>query len=190
MPTKPPSPSKTHRLLRRVAKGNQSAFEELYQAFNVPIYNYLLRLTHKRAIAENLLQETFLAVWEGAGDFRSEARVKNWIYAIAHHQAVAWLRKTLVDEQPREIPLTENHRQEDALANPEETAFANAQVKDIHHALEGLSPTHRAVIELSYVHDFTYREIARIMDCPEGTVKSRMSYALKRLGGILKRGER
>ena len=64
---------KDQRLLRRVAKGNQTAFEKLYEAYSVPIYNYLIRLTHEQAVAENLLQETFLVIWEGAKIFRGEA---------------------------------------------------------------------------------------------------------------------
>ena len=178
---------KDRQLIRRIAKGSEKAFEKLYESHSTPIYNYLVRLTHEEAIAENLLQETFLAVWEGSAKFRGDAQVKNWIYKIAHHQAVGWLRKTLKDELPREIPITEEHLQKSSLDDPEEAAFTNAQAKDIHRALEQLSATHRAVVELSYVHDFTYGEIARIMDCPKGTVKSRMNYALRQLDGILRR---
>ena len=108
------------------------------------------------------------------------------MYRIAHHKAVTWLRKTHKDEQPREIRLTESHLGEKSLEDPEEIAFAKFEVEDIHRALEQLSAPHRAVVELSYIHEFTYREIAHIMDCPEGTVKSRMNYALQRLLGILK----
>ncbi len=181
----PTSPKKDQRLILRTAKGSERAFEKLYEAYAVPIYNYLVRLTHEEAVAENLLQETFLAVWEGAGEFRGEAQVKNWIYRIAHHQAVTWLRKTRVDELPREIPLTESHLQDAPQEDPETLAIEEARAEDVRRALERLSTLHRAVVELAYVHEFTYREIARIMDCPEGTVKSRMSYALKRLDGIL-----
>ena len=83
--TKPHSSSKDQLLLNRITKGDEIAFEELYQAYSVPIYNYLIRLTHEQAVAENLLQETFLAIWEGAKKFRGEAQVKNCVYCISSH---------------------------------------------------------------------------------------------------------
>ena len=178
---------KNQRLIRKVAKGDQTAFEALYDRFNAPLYNYLLRLTHDQTVSENLLQETFLAIWEGAGNYRGDSNVKNWFYAIAHNKAINWLRKTLKDGQSREIPLNNDaHKQEDSKVNPEEITFTKAQTEDIQDSLGQLSAPHRAVLELAYVHEFTYQEIAQIMGCPEGTVKSRMSYALQRLSGILK----
>lgn len=186
MPTKKTTSKKDIRLLNQTAKGKDSAFEKLYDRYSVPIYNYLVRLTHEEAIAENLLQETFLAVWKGAKDFRGEAQVKNWIYRIAHNNAVSWLRKSLKDEMPREVPLKENQNQETPLEDPEKLIIKASQRDNVHLALERLSAKHRAVVELAYGQNFTYKEIARIVDCPEGTVKSRMNYALKRLDGILK----
>ncbi|RLD04977.1 MAG: hypothetical protein DRI56_10285 [Chloroflexota bacterium] len=186
MPINSHSAKQDKYLLSRVAKGDESAFEQLYDSYNIPIYNYLVRLTHKEAIAENLLQETFLAVWESAGKFRGEAQVKSWIYRISHNKAVTWLRKTNKDEIPRELPLNEAHLQEKYTESPEGAIIREGQEGNVRRALESLSAKHRAVVELAYVHEFSYREIARIVDCPEGTVKSRMNYALRQLNGIFK----
>ena len=81
-------------LLRQVAAGDEVAFAELYDLYAPPVYNYLLRLVNEAAVAEEILQEVFLAMWQGAHRFREEAKVKTWLLRIAHHQAVSWLRRT------------------------------------------------------------------------------------------------
>jgi RNA polymerase sigma-70 factor (ECF subfamily) len=173
------SRSADHRLLRQVAAGDERAFDELYQTYHANVFNFLLRLVNESAVAEELLQEVFLAAWRGAGRFREEAKVKTWLLRIAHHQAVSWLRR---------------HRRVSALDEVAETAdddliedrFAQMWDADqIRAALDRLSPNHRAVIELTYVHELSYAEIADVMNCPVGTVKSRMSYALRHLNVIL-----
>jgi RNA polymerase sigma-70 factor (ECF subfamily) len=174
-------------LLKQIAAGDEQAFEELYDVYHVSLYNYLLRLTHAVNISENLLQETYLTIWKAAQGFRAEAQVKNWMYSIAHHKAVSWLRKTRKDNRPREVPLTYEHVQEYQTVDPEEVVLQNDRGDALQEALDYLTPKHRAVIELAYVHEFSYEEIARIVDCPLGTVKSRINYAAQQLGGVLKK---
>jgi len=177
------SPKTDLELLDQVAQGSTHAFGEIYDSYSTPIYNYLLRLIHESSVAEELLQEVFLAVWNGAEQFRGHSSVKTWIFRIAHHQAVSWLRcyhknyqVILGDEALEEISA--------GSATPEEHFFTNWRAEQIILALDYLTENHRAVIELAFVHDFSYAEIAEIMDCPTGTVKSRMSYALRHLKGI------
>ncbi len=88
-----PADSTDRLLLQAVAQGDENAIGELYQRYQAPLYNYLLRLMREPAGAEDLLQEIFIAVWQGAGRFRGEAKVKTWLFRIAHNQAVSWLRR-------------------------------------------------------------------------------------------------
>jgi RNA polymerase sigma-70 factor (ECF subfamily) len=167
-------------LLRHVASGNEDAFDELYVLYSAAVYNFLLRLVNEPPIAEELLQEVFLAVWQGADRFRAEAKVKTWLLRIAHHKAVSWLRRhqpaSSLDESA-DIASGDDHI-DDRLARA-------WQADRVRAALSELSPKHRAVIELAFVHDLPYADIARIVDCPVGTVKSRMSYALRHLTAVL-----
>ena len=160
-------------------------WKESYDRYSVQIFNYLLRLIHEVSIAEELLQEVFLAVWEGAAKFKRRSSVKTWIFRIAHNKAVSWLRRHKSKRDP--IPVEENIL--DGLSkdhsSPEDDFFSKWRSEQVIAALDYLSETHRAVIELAYVHDFKYAEIADVMNCPSGTVKSRMSYALKHLKWIL-----
>jgi RNA polymerase sigma-70 factor, ECF subfamily len=169
-----------HQLLRQVASGDERAFDELYVLYGAVVYNFLLRLINEPAASEELLQEVFLAAWQGADRFRAEATVKTWLLRIAHHQAVSWLRRhhRMVSlDDAVEVAADEDHIDE---------RLARAwQADRVRAALTQLSPKHRAVIELAFAHDLSYAEIARIVACPVGTVKSRMSYALRHLTAVL-----
>jgi len=161
-------------LLRWIAGGDELAFSELYQRYYVQIFNYVLRLIHEPKEAEDVLQEIFMAVWRGAYRFREQAQVKTWLYRIAHNQAISWLRK----HRPV-IPL------EDAMdinsEGPEHTTVDIMQRIEVRKAINCLSIKHRAVLELAFVQGMSYKDIAHVVGCPVGTVKSRMSYALRAL---------
>ena len=167
------------RLLRAAAAGDEEAFSRLYHRHAGGVYNYLLRLTDNEPVGEELLQETFVAVWQGAHDFQRRAKVKTWIFRIAHNLAVSWLRRHRPEslEDDADVPSEED--------GPETSSVINWQNDQLLAALELLSPNHRAVVELVFVHELPYNEIAQIMDCPVGTVKSRMSYALQHLCRLL-----
>ncbi len=168
-------------LLARIAQGDERAFAALYQRYHVPLYNYLLRLIHRGTVAEELLQDAFLAVWEGAAGFRGQAKVKTWLFRIAHHRAVSWLRR-------RREAFTYDGELPDHPVPPqtEARAMASWRVEQLRLALDKLTPDHRAVLELAFFHEMSYAEIAEVLDCPLGTVKSRMSYARRILTGHLK----
>ena len=152
----------------------------MYQRYHRPILAYLDRLVNDSAVAEELFQDLFLTVWLDARRFRGRASVRTWMYRIAYNKAVSWLRKkrpALWDEL--ELPAA------DDLA-PETLAFHAVQRDRITAALTRLSPDHRTVVELTFYHQMSYQEIAQVMGCPVGTVKSRMSYARRYLAVILK----
>ena len=155
-------------------------FSLLYQRYSEQIFNYLLRLVLEQEVAEDLLQEVFVAIWRGASRFRKEAKVRTWIFRIAHNQAVSWLRRHNPTEELRPEKV-ENLRD----LNPETQSIKSWQIERMQAALLELSPKHRSVVELCYVHGFSYRDIAAIMKCPVGTVKSRMSYAMRQLQGVI-----
>jgi RNA polymerase sigma-70 factor (ECF subfamily) len=175
------TPPTDKELLDAVAQRDEGAFDALYKRYNVSLYNYILRLIHRPHVAEEILQEVFLAVWEGAGDFKKRATVKTWLFRIAHYQAVSWLRRK------REV-LTNDGELPDHPVPPqtESRVIATWQADQVRAALDKLSPEHRAVLELVFVHEMSYAEIAEVLECPVGTVKSRVSYARRNLTGHLK----
>ena len=162
-----------------LSKGDDHALVELYSRYRKGVFNYALRLVGDNEAAEDILQEVFVAVWQGADGFRHHSSVKTWIFRIAHNQAVSLIRK-----QKRIIETNESPSE--SSADPEEATVLNWRAHEVRLALDQLSPTHRATVELAFVQDLSYAEIAEVLNCPIGTVKSRMSYALKQLGRILK----
>ena len=168
------------RLLSQTAGGDEQAFCELYSRYSKHLYNYLLRLVHEPTVAEDLLQEVFIAVWIGAGRYRGQATVKTWLFRITHHQAVSWLRKARVSESYDDLGVISSDK------NPEDQA-ADIQLADqIRMTLDKLSTKHRSVLELAFIHELSYSEIAIIVGCPIGTVKSRMNQALRLVEGYFR----
>jgi RNA polymerase sigma-70 factor (ECF subfamily) len=175
-------PATDHLLIRQVAAGDQQAFGILYDQYSTAVYNYLVRLIHEPQTAEDLLQEVFMVLWQSARNFREEARVKTWLLSIAHHQAVSWLRR----HHPA-LPLDDSVDTTSDEVQLDDQFVQTWEADRAWDQLDQLSPKHRAVIELAFVHNLPYADIAKVLDCPIGTVKSRMSYALKQLNGVLKR---
>ena len=168
------------KLLENIIQGDEQSFKQLYNRYHLGVYNYILRLIHDEKEAEELLQEVFLAVWQSAKKFRQQSSVKTWIFRIAYFQSISWLRKN------RESQLLEDENaMPDLGLSPEDKLIEKFENAQIIAALENLSPNHRSVIELTFVHGFSYKEISETMKCPVGTVKSRMSYALKYMGSYL-----
>ena len=177
------SPPEDAVLLQRAAQGDENAFEQLYARHSVALFNYLLRLVRRSEIAEEILQETFIAVWQQAALFEGRSAVKTWIFRIGHHKAVSWLRRNR-----EHLTLDEGLLAGEGSAlweNAEQRAWEETDA--LRQALDLLSPKHRAVLELAYGQGMTYKEIAWVLGCPVGTVKSRMKYALQHLEGILRR---
>jgi RNA polymerase sigma-70 factor (ECF subfamily) len=173
-----PSTSTDRQCLHQVLKGDDQALAELYGRYRAGVYNYSLRILGDREAAEDILQEVFIAVWQGASGFRHHSSVKTWIYRIAHNLTISWIRKQ------KRITSNSEHLPE-ALEDPEDASVINWRADEVRLALDQLNPIHRATVELAFVHDLSYAEIGEVLDCPTGTVKSRMSNAIKQLRRIL-----
>ncbi len=168
-------------LLASVTRDDESAFAELYARYSVTLYNYLFRLTQEQTAAEDLLQEVFVAMWEGAEQFEGRASVKTWAFRIAHNKAISWLR--------RQKPIVEHDETLKQIGHSDDldtSLMHEWNTEQLRLALDQLSPAHRSVIELAFVQELSYSEIAQVVDSPVGTIKSRMSYALKYLDGFLR----
>ncbi|HET6443340.1 MAG TPA: RNA polymerase sigma factor [candidate division Zixibacteria bacterium] len=173
-----PSTSTDRQCLQEILEGDDQALAELYSRYRTGVFNYSLRILGDREAAEDILQEVFVAVWQGASGFRHHSSVKTWIYRIAHNMTVSWIRKQKrITTNIEEVPETQD--------DPEEASVINWRADEVRSALDQLNPIHRATVELAFVHDLSYAEIGEVLDCPTGTVKSRMSNAIKQLRRIL-----
>ncbi len=164
------------RLLRLIAKGDLRAFENLYRIYHPRLERFLLKMTRRPLVAEEVLDDTMLVVWNRPDSFNGKSKLSTWIFAIAYRKALKALRREdqpLEDEHARSRPSGE--------AGPEQQ-YGYRQVREtLMTAIDDLSADHRAVVALCYFQELGYREIAEIMDCPVDTVKTRMFYARRRL---------
>jgi len=156
-----------------IAAGNRSAFEELYLAYHRRLARFLFRFTPRYENIEEIINDTFMTVWQSARDFRNDSRVSTWIFGIAYHTALKSLRR---------------QRHHTAALNlddyPEQTVDpgAETEVQDwLAHGLDRLPPEQRLTLELAYHLGHSLEEIAAITGTPVGSVKARMFHARRKL---------
>ena len=172
------------RLIARVADRDMDAFEQLYRLYHPRLSRFLFNLVRRPPVIEEVLNDTMMVVWEGARSFNGASKLSTWIFAIAYRKAMKALRRF---DEPMEDDRSEDIVSLDAA--PDEEIAQQRRQALLADAVAGLSPEHRAVVNLTYFHEMGYREIAGVMDCPVDTVKTRMFHARRhlrrRLGGGL-----
>ncbi|WP_406318777.1 RNA polymerase sigma factor [Streptosporangium sp. NBC_01639] len=155
-------------VLTRMADGDTSALTEVYERYAGPLFAFLYRLAGDRGTAEEILQDTLLAVWRSAGTYQSRSSVSTWLFGVARRQAHNRLRGV-------PPPLAaEPSDGADPLPGPEELAVGGERVQA---ALVRLPLAQREVVVLSFLNDLSHREIAEVLGIPVGTVKSRLHHA-------------
>ena len=168
-------------LLAGVARGDRAAFQQLYCLFHRRLRQFLLRLTRRPEVVQEIINDTMLVVWQRAATFRGESRASTWILGIAYRRALKALN--------RELPAVNASRADAAeavdIVELQGVAYRAELADWLDTALTLLTPEHRLVIELGYMMDLSCEEIAEIADCPVNTVKTRMFYARKRLRALL-----
>jgi RNA polymerase sigma-70 factor (ECF subfamily) len=169
-------------LLSRVAEGDRDAFRRLYSHYHRRLHRFLMRLTRERQLTEEVINDTMMVVWQHAADFRGASRVSTWILGIAYRRALKTLERTR-NTNAQDIIVAAASMPDslllDALSHGTETHDW------IDTALAKLSSEHRMVIELAYFLGLSCEEIAEIVGCPLGTVKTRMFYGRERLRQVL-----
>lgn len=160
-------------LLERIASGDAAALSLLYQRHEARLFAFLCRYARDRMVAEELLQDTLLAVWRSAHLYAGRSEVRTWLFGVAWRQA----RDRLRARRPEEVPLDGAAAYVDPAPGPPEWAIASAQGRAIVAALDGLPARHREVLALAFAARVPHREIAEILGVPVGTVKSRLHHA-------------
>jgi RNA polymerase sigma-70 factor, ECF subfamily len=168
-------------LLRGIGRGDESAMAAFYREHGRVVFGQVLLVTGERVLAEEIVQDTMLAVWRGAGSFRGESSVRSWVIAIARRQTRDRLRgrrlrlvdDALLADQPSSGP------------GPEVTALDRAELAEVSGAIRELAPAHREVLGLVFGSGLSLPEVAGVLGIPVGTVKSRLTAARTALGRIL-----
>jgi RNA polymerase sigma factor (sigma-70 family) len=175
------SPNEEFALLRKVAAKDRKAFEVLYHLYYRRLFGYLLKLTRRSDLVEEVLNDVMLAVWKGAASFDGRSRPSTWIFGIAYHKALKALARRPQEPDEPEGPEPVEPDEPESLAARRELAGVLGQ------ALGSLPAEQRAVVELAYYYGLPYQEVAEIVGCPVNTVKTRMFHARRRLRELLPR---
>ena len=169
-------------LVRRIAGGDRLAMRVLFTRHHARTYRFVLRLTRNATVAEDVISEVFLDVWRQAGKFEGRSSVSTWLLGIARFKALSALRRRTEQELDDEMAET--------IEDPSDDPEVDLQKKDkgsiLRTCLTKLSAEHREVLDLVYYHEKSVEEVAEIVGIPEATVKTRMFYARKKLGEMLK----
>jgi RNA polymerase sigma-70 factor (ECF subfamily) len=160
-------------LLTRIATGDQEAIEELYRRHSRVLLGQLQFMVDQPALAEEVLQDTMLAVWKGARTFRGGSRVRTWLLGIARRQARDRMRR----QRPMPMADSELAQRPSPNPGPEAMAVERTEARRMVAALSTLTSPHREVLGLVFGADLSLAEVARVLEVPVGTVKSRLHAA-------------
>ena len=179
----PSIPDDEGTVIARMAVGEREALVELYARHRGALLTYLRSLLHDAELAEEVLQDTFLAAWTGASGYGGRASARVWLLGIARRRAHDTLRRrtihavdaSVLDTIPAPDP------------EPESLALVTAERDTLHAAMVRLRPLHREVLVLNFVQELPYRDIATVLGVPIGTVMSRLYHAKRALRSELLR---
>jgi RNA polymerase sigma-70 factor (ECF subfamily) len=162
-------------LIARAKEGDFVAFERLYEMHRSAIFRTALAITNDRAVAEEILQDTFLRAYKNLTRVRDGVSLSPWLYRIAVNLAYDWTSK-----QKRWLAAVHNvfERIVNSTSLSPERSLEEQEVQNLlYEAINRLEFKQRTTLVLFYLQDFSLTEIAEVMDCPVGTVKSRLHYA-------------
>lgn len=176
-------------VMRSVLDGNINDFEQLVTAYEKNVYNLALRMVGDPDDAADITQETFIKAYRALGSFRGDSKFSSWIYRIASNVCLDFLRSR---SRRAQVPLSfENEDAEgeielpDMSQNPEKVLMKKLSMEAVRRGMEKLPPKQRQILVLRELCGLSYAELAQTLSVEEGTVKSRIFRARKRLCAIL-----
>ncbi len=167
---------------------NEKAFRKLVDEHYDRIFRAARFMCGDASAAEDLVQETFLAAAQSLSSFEGRSSTYTWLYGILLNKLRRWLRRKNAAAVSLQALAPEDERErgdevlESDYPGPPENAERAEAIQLVRDAIQDLAADHRSVILLRFVEGMSYEEIAEVLDCPIGTVKSRIHYALQKIG--------
>jgi RNA polymerase sigma-70 factor (ECF subfamily) len=171
-------------LLARAGRGDQAAFEAVYEAVAAPVFGMIRRVLRDSAQAEEVAQETLLEVWRAAERFDpARGSAVTWVMMIAHRRAVDRVRsEAAAMAREAKVASTAAPARADEVA---ETVASWMEAERVNRCLDGLTELQRQSITLAYYSGYSYPQVAAALGVALGTVKTRIRGGLKRLRDCL-----
>ena len=180
--------SEDAKLIARIHDGDLSAFETLYNKYKREVFQTALGITRDRNAAEEILQDCLVRTYTNIHKLNGTGSIAPWLHRVTVNLSYSWGSR----RRPFMLPLEEmlDRMTAPSSYSPERHAERREIQEVVEEAIGSLSRKHRAVVVLYYLHDFSLAEIAHILDCPVGTVKSRLHYACRNLKRYLRNDQR
>ena len=156
-------------VLRKAQRGDERAFSLIVRAYEVPVYNYVLRLVGDRALAEDLTQEVFIRVFQGLPKFSLRSKFTTWLFQVTKNRVLDGLRAS--ERRPRALVAIDDLPPLEAVDTPAEQLEA---IDALWRAVEGLNPDLKMALLLRDVVGLSYNEIADSLEITLATVKWRI----------------
>jgi RNA polymerase sigma-70 factor (ECF subfamily) len=170
------------RLLAEIAAGVEQAFVELYRRRHNDVYRFAFAMAKSRSFAQDVTQEVFLNVLENASRFdRAKGSVRAWLFGCARYVTLDRLRleRRWTDDMPADLTAFDS----------DERLLADQRVERLHAAIARLPVEYREALVLFELQELSYAETAAVLDCPVGTVRSRLHRGRALLAAMLDEGE-
>jgi RNA polymerase sigma factor (sigma-70 family) len=170
-------------LHRRLSAGDRSAFEELYGRYSAAAYGLALRVTTQEALAQEAVQDAFLALWRAPEAYDpSRGIFRSFFLSLVHHRAVDTVRREeRLRKRTERASNLEPVTGEDVAEDVVEGSYLAVRRKEVREALQTLPPEQRTVLEMAYFDGHTQARIAEVLQIPIGTVKTRTFAAMRKL---------
>ena len=173
------------RLIARTALGDRAAFAELYESTRAKLFGVSLRIVRERHLAEEVLQESFVNIWNHIADYStSRSAPMTWMTAIVRNRALDWLRRPNLERGDEDYDLLVEALPDDA-PGPEALLGMSRDARALADCLKQLSGNQRQTIMLAYAHGLSHGELASHLKEPLGTVKTWIRRGLDRLRGCM-----
>ena len=171
-------PNENQELFDLWLKGDRRGFAVLYNKYKSRVFGFLIKMTGEREVAEDLLQETFLAAYRNALQFDRSRSFLSWLFGIAHKRTIDYFRHARVETEHQEEAIEAVGSR---IGLPDDHLSNENMRQIISWAVEKLDPYQREVFMLREVGGVPFKEIAEIMNCPINTALGRMRLALKNI---------
>jgi RNA polymerase sigma-70 factor (ECF subfamily) len=169
-------------LALRCQAGDAGAFEDLVAAMERPLLYFASSLTGNEDSGLDVLQEVWIKAFRGIGKLKDPGALRSWLYSVTHGIAIDRIRRNVSRERAEAVDLED-------FEEADEPTFAHEDAAEVHRALSQINLKHREVLVLHFLEDLSLAEIAKVVGCSEGTVKSRMHYAKRAMKEILIGGD-
>lgn len=171
------------RLVARIAAGDETALAEVYDQYAPMVFGLAQRVLAERLAAEDVTQEVFVFLWERPEAFDAErGSLRSWLGVVTHRRAVDRVRREEAERRRADAAALQPMTAPPDMAEAATSVLIAERVRD---AVAQLPEEQRAAVMLAYFEGKTYVEVAEILGIPEGTAKSRMRLALRKLAGSL-----